>query len=106
MPTYSFQSSSASFSSSTGHNGQQTGQTFHQTSRTTPEGTTTRTTTQNLGERPVTHTQQFDARGRELTGSGGADRRIEDVSDQQESEADRLYRERIEDEYAKREGGA
>jgi hypothetical protein len=32
-------------------------------------------------------------------------RRIEDVSESQ-SEVDRLYRERMEDEYAKREGGA
>lgn len=33
-------------------------------------------------------------------------RRIEDVSDEKESENNRLYREKMEDEYAKREGGA
>lgn len=39
---------------------------------------------------------------------GNASRRIEDVTDadENESENDRLYRERMEDEYAKREGGA
>ena len=45
--------------------------------------------------------------GRSLGGSGvDSNRRIEDVSDEQQRENDRLYEERIEDEYAKREGGA
>ena len=44
-------------------------------------------------------------------GNGGGDRRlegsrVEDVTDEREREAARLYQERIEDEYAKREGGA
>lgn len=63
---------------------------------------------QNLGEPMVTETRQYDNQGRELLGGGaGADtsRRIEDVSDTQ-AERDRLYEERMEDEYAKREGGA
>lgn len=38
-------------------------------------------------------------------GYGNAGRRIEDVSDDQK-ERDRMYEERMEDEYAKREGGA
>jgi len=43
--------------------------------------------------------------GRTLGQPGGNERgRIEDVTD--ESENDRVYRERMEDEYAKREGGA
>lgn len=43
--------------------------------------------------------------GQLSSGSNGADtsRQIEDVT---ESETDKLYRERMEDEYAKREGGA
>jgi len=57
----------------------------------------------------VTETRQYDGSGRELLGggAGGADmsRRIEDVSDAQ-AERDRQYEERIEEEYAKREGGA
>ncbi|KAK9776423.1 hypothetical protein AB5N19_13041 [Seiridium cardinale] len=104
MPSYSYTSSSSSYSSS--HNGQQSGQTVRETSHTTPEGTTVRTTTQNLGERPVTQTHQFDSHGRELIGDntgGNASRRIQDVD---QDEADRKYEERIEDEYAKREGGA
>ncbi|ETS77731.1 hypothetical protein PFICI_09793 [Pestalotiopsis fici W106-1] len=104
MPTYSYTSSSSSFSTSI--NGQQSGRSFQETSKTTPEGTTIRTTTQNLGERPVTHEQRYDSHGHELIGdhaSGNASRRIEDVDQQ---EADRRYEERIEDEYAKREGGA
>lgn len=50
--------------------------------------------------------RRFDPQGREmLSGTDGAstNRRIEDVSDDQK-EKDRLYEERIEDEYAKREG--
>ncbi|KAI0174044.1 hypothetical protein BJ166DRAFT_135768 [Pestalotiopsis sp. NC0098] len=104
MPSFSFTSSSSSFSTS--HNGQQTGHSYQETSQTTPEGRTIRTTTQNLGERPVTHTQQYDSHGHELIGdraSGNASRRIEDVD---QKEVDRKYEERIEDEYAKREGGA
>ncbi|KAI1864655.1 hypothetical protein JX265_008379 [Neoarthrinium moseri] len=103
MPSYSYTSSSSSFSSNI--NGRQTGHSYKETSQTTPEGTTVRTTSQNLGERPVTHTQQFDSQGRELIGdnTGGASRRIEDVSSE---EADHGYKERMEDEYAKREGGA
>jgi hypothetical protein len=70
----------------------------------------------------VQETRHYDAQGRELLeGSGGAaaGRRIEDVSggedvggsDKQASQAlqaqrDALYEERMEDEYAKREGGA
>ncbi|KAF3015860.1 hypothetical protein G7054_g14059 [Neopestalotiopsis clavispora] len=105
MPSYSYTSSSSSFSSTV--NGQQTGRSFQETSQTTPEGRTVRTTTQNLGERPVTHTQQYDSHGHELIGdhaSGNASRRIQDADQQQE--ADRKYEERMEDEYAKREGGA
>lgn len=64
---------------------------------------------QNLGEPMITETRQYDGQGRELLGgaAGGADtsRRIEDVSDAQ-AERDRQYEERMEDEYAKREGGA
>jgi hypothetical protein len=63
----------------------------------------------------VQETRHYDSQGRELLeGSGGADasRRIEDVSGQQQAEKDTqaerdaLYEERMEDEYAKREGGA
>lgn len=67
---------------------------------------------QNLGEPPVSETRQYDAHGRPMvadSGFGNSDRRlegsrVEDVTD--EREAARRYEERIEDEYAKREGGA
>ncbi|KAH6646005.1 hypothetical protein BKA67DRAFT_663875 [Truncatella angustata] len=104
MSSYSFTSSSSSYSSS--YNGRQSGQSFQETSQTTPEGTTVRTTTQNLGETPITQTHKYDSQGRELIGdsaNGGSSRRVEDVS---RKDVNPLYEERIEDEYAKREGGA
>jgi len=82
------------------------------------------TTSQNLGQPAIRETRNYDANGRQvlegertlgqgqLSGSGDANgivnggRRIEDVTDTDEGEKDRLYREKMEDEYAKREGGA
>lgn len=114
----SFTSSSyVSFSSnsSTNVNGQQTGHSYSQQSSTTPAGTTTRTTTQQLGQPSVEEVRHYDNRGQELlnapTGSNTNQRRIqgdfevEDVTDEVDA-ADKKYREAIEDEYAKREGGA
>ena len=75
---------------------------------TDPSGTKVQTASQNLDEPIVQESRQYDAQGRELLGGGGAadtSRRIEDVSDEQ-AKNDRLYEERMEDEYAKREGGA
>lgn len=54
-------------------------------------------------------TRHYDPQGRELleggSGSNGS-RRIEDVSDAKQAERDAEYEERMEEEYAKREGGA
>jgi hypothetical protein len=63
-----------------------------------------------MGEPVVREERHYDAQGRELltgpgAGGAGGERRIEDVSDEQ-TQRDREYEERIEDEYAKREGGA
>lgn len=56
-------------------------------------------------------TRYYDSQGRPVQGiegnGSGSDRaRIEDVTDEEQKENDRLYEERMEDEYAKREGGA
>ncbi|KAK3059926.1 hypothetical protein LTS18_009745 [Coniosporium uncinatum] len=114
--SYSYSSSSFSSSSfSSTSNGQTTGtrSATHQT--TNPSGTTTHTLNQNLGEPAVIESRRYDDKGRELidtgyTGAAGSGRtigngngRVEDVT---ESEADRVYREKMENEYAKREGGA
>ncbi|KAF1986401.1 hypothetical protein K402DRAFT_393880, partial [Aulographum hederae CBS 113979] len=110
--SFSYSSSSYTSSSSTNNNGSISG-TKNATYKTSdPSGTTVQTTSQNLGEPAISETRSFDAQGREMIGGGaaGSDRmigtgnnRVEDVT---ESEADREYRERMEDEYAKREGGA
>lgn len=61
--------------------------------------------------------REFNSQGREISaegsagegnGHGGQQGKIEDVTegDENESDADRRYREAMEDEYAKREGGA
>ncbi|KAI8964826.1 hypothetical protein F5Y11DRAFT_57013 [Daldinia sp. FL1419] len=111
---YSFSSSTVSFSSSTTRNGETTGSRYAQHTASDPSGTTTHVASQRTGE-PLQHERRdYDASGRLVSSSGraldgngiDADRRIEDVSDEQQRENDRLYEERIEDEYAKREGGA
>ncbi|KAH8661967.1 hypothetical protein BX600DRAFT_465203 [Xylariales sp. PMI_506] len=84
MPStnFSFTSSSSSYSS-TDRNGRTTGQAYREVSHTTPEGTTVRTTSQNLGERPVSETHHYDAQGRVQIGgnNNNANKRIEDVTD-------------------------
>ncbi|POS74940.1 hypothetical protein DHEL01_v206676 [Diaporthe helianthi] len=123
--SYSF--SSTTFSSSSAHNGTTTtNHSYTEEQRTDPSGTTVRSTTQNGANAPaVQEVRYFDAGGHEVpaeraahrglgaaaTADGNSNRssrRIEDVSDQEqgETDVDRLYRERMEDEYAKREGGA
>lgn len=118
MSSNTFSSSSFSYStssSSTSSDGQQTTgyRSMQQTSSDPVNGTTTRSATQNLGEPAIAETRHYDPQGRELlegagsAGAGGANasRRIEDVTDAQ-AERDAQYEERMEDEYAKREGGA
>ena len=53
-------------------------------------------------------TKHYDPQGRELLegGSSSGGRRIEDVSDAKQAERDAEYEERMDEEYAKREGGA
>jgi hypothetical protein len=56
----------------------------------------------------ITYSYQVDSAGRKLQGAAPTDqRRIEDVTDQEEQKAnEKKYEDRMEDEYAKREGGA
>ena len=113
MSSYSYSSKYSSSISS--HNGQRTGQAYQQTTSSNPSGTTVRLQAQNLGGRAIQETRRFDSEGRQIledgrtlgqgAGSGLSHGRIEDVSNDQR-EKDRLYEERMEDEYAKREGGA
>lgn len=106
--SYSYSSSSVSYSSSS-TNGQTTGSRYAQQTTSNPDGTSIQTASQRSGE-PLTHERRdYDSSGRPIVGGntlGGAQTgRIEDVSDQDRENA-RMYQERIEDEYAKREGGA
>lgn len=115
MSSNTFSSSSVSYSSSsssTTNNGETTGyRSVHQSSTDPVNGTTTHSATQNLGQPAVQETRHYDPQGRELlegsgsAGGAGGSRRIEDVTDAQ-AERDAQYEERMEDEYAKREGGA
>lgn len=73
-----------------------------------PSGTTVKSASQNLGEPIVREERHYDPQGREMlsgTDGAGTNRRIEEVSEEQKQK-DREYEERIEEEYAKREGGA
>ncbi|KAI1506158.1 hypothetical protein F5X99DRAFT_365730 [Biscogniauxia marginata] len=114
--SFSYSSSSVSyFSSSTSRNGQTTGSRYAAYTSSDPSGTTTRTASQRAGGPVYTERRDYDASGRLITsegrralgGAADAGRRIEDVTDEeQQRENDRLYKERMEEEYAKREGGA
>ena len=101
--------SSTSYSSSSSTNPQGTTTHFTQSTQTNPDGTTIHRTAEQTGRQPYSETTHVPAGGRIGSGgSGGSSsrrdaRRIEDVSD---ADAEREYEERIEDEYARREGGA
>lgn len=101
--------SSVSFSSSSNRDGEQvSGTRQSKTTYSDDSGTTVTSSSQNIGEPAVREEKRYDTQGRELLGGADgseANRRIEDVSDEQK-ERDREYEERIEEEYAKREGGA
>lgn len=78
------------------------GNSYSEATVSDPSGTTIHRTTQEAGQPAVSETTRHPASGAAAV-EGGADsgRRIEDVTD-----ADREYEEKMEDEYAKREGGA
>lgn len=134
--SYSYSSSSyssssyATFTSSSSSNG---GRPFAQTYTSeshsnSRDGTQTRRTYQETGQPMVEERTHTDASGRRIEGYGGTRNtgghmtgRIEDVTDREErsgvkgqieepddnqAQRDREYEERMEDEYAKREGGA
>jgi len=64
-------------------------------------GTTIHTISQGTGKDNVDVTERYDAKGH-LLESGNDQQRITDV----DSDVDAKYKEAMEDEYAKREGGA
>ena len=68
-----------------------------------PSGTTIHRTSQQAGQAATQETTRIPAGGAAAQQIEGMDpsKRVEDVTD-----ADKLYEENIEDEYAKREGGA
>lgn len=94
----------STFSSSYSSSSDSSGNTFTQSTATNPSGTTIYTTSQRAGEPAYSETTRLPAGAagaqQQVEGTNGS-RRIEDVTD-----ADREYVERMEDEYAKTEGGA
>ena len=93
-----FQSSSySSYSDSSGNR-------YEESTSSNPSGTTTHRSTQEAGKPAIQETTRVPAGGR-VEGLSSGQHRIEDVSDK-EDQAAREYEERMEDEYAKREGGA
>jgi len=78
---------------------------FTESTSTDPRGTTTHRTAEETGKQPYQETTYTPAEGRLESGGASTQGRIEDVTDDQ-AERDRQYEERMEDEYAKREGGA
>lgn len=117
--SFSYTYSSNSSSSTSNGETHTTGSRAAQQSYTDAAGaTTTESLTQNYGEPAVQEIRRFGPDGREMPSveggeaagrrslegtAGTGNNRVEDVG---ESEEDRQYRERMEEEYAKREGGA
>jgi hypothetical protein len=104
MPS-SYQSQTFS-SVSSSVNGQTTSRT--QSTYSDNSGTRVHQTSQEPGQAPREERYEIDTSGKRIAeGSSGSNAgRITDVSDEQQKENDRLYEERMEEEYAKREGGA
>ncbi|KAJ4294587.1 hypothetical protein N0V90_008278 [Kalmusia sp. IMI 367209] len=97
-----FQSASYSFSSSTinGETRSRSEATFSD-----PSGTRVHRSSQEPGQTAREERLEYDNAGRRIEDSG-IKGRIEDVTDKEQEERDREYEERMEDEYAKKEGGA
>ncbi|KAF2256515.1 hypothetical protein BU26DRAFT_513330 [Trematosphaeria pertusa] len=97
-----FKSASFSFSSSSVN-----GQTRSQSESTfsDPSGTKVHRTSQEPGQAAREERIEYDSAGRRLE-EAGTRGRIEDVTDREQDEKDRQYEEKMENEYAKREGGA
>jgi len=105
--SYSYSSTSySSYSSSSSTNPAGHTQRFTQSSQTNPQGTTTHRTAEETGKQPYQETTYTPAGGQISGTDTGAQGRIEDVSDDAQAARDAEYEERMEDEYAKREGGA
>ncbi|KAK7190891.1 hypothetical protein DPSP01_007848 [Paraphaeosphaeria sporulosa] len=101
--TSTFSSASYSFSSSTVN-----GETRSRTEATysDPSGTKVHRSSQEPGQAAREEKLEYDSAGRRIESTGERGR-IEDVTDTEGQAArDREYEERMEDEYAKREGGA
>lgn len=82
------------------------GNTYTETTSSNPSGTTVHCTSKKAGQPAVVETTHLPARGGNAQIEGmGSNRRVEDVTDTV-TDADRAYHEAMEDEYAKREGGA
>ncbi|KAF2457721.1 hypothetical protein BDY21DRAFT_371295 [Lineolata rhizophorae] len=116
--SFTASSSTVSDSSSSSPHTASAGRAHKITTRSDPAGTVRQVTTQTLGEPALQETRAYDASGREIPVGAAGNRlpesdgqrfesaRIEDVGDEEGDEAGREYRARMEDEYAKREGGA
>jgi len=99
--SYSSQSySSSTFTSSSNGGAPRTWRSTERTS-SNPQGTTVHRTSEQPGQLPTQKTLRLDKSGKLIGEQPATSGRIEDVS-----EADKEYSERMEDEYAKREGGA
>src|SRR6266481_812722 len=95
---YSFQSTSYS-SSFSNVDGRTTS--YTESTHSNPSGTTIHRTSQQPGQAPTNETVHLPASGNAKIENEGARERIKDVTDN-----DREYEENMENEYAKREGGA
>lgn len=110
--SYSYSSSSYSSSSySSGSGGPPQTHSYSEQVTSDPSGSTIHRTTQQPGQAPVHETMNVGPDGKYISGGGGGgggtgQPRLEQGRVEEITDADREYEERMEDEYAKREGGA
>ncbi|KIX02344.1 uncharacterized protein Z518_08285 [Rhinocladiella mackenziei CBS 650.93] len=102
---------SSSFSQSSSADPEGTTKRFTETMTSNDrDGTSVRRTHEETGKPTLQDEMYIPPGGRTIEGTGAAEKgRIEDVSDadaERHRERDREYEERMEEEYAKREGGA
>ncbi|KAF2709263.1 hypothetical protein K504DRAFT_467241 [Pleomassaria siparia CBS 279.74] len=114
MSNFSYTASSSFSSSMSSSNGQT--RSYSQITHSDPSGTKVHRTIQEPGEARRVERVEYDANGRRI-GSEDGRGRIEDVTDKEDAEREKTEEEKkekkekkylanMEDEYAKREGGA
>lgn len=103
----SYSSTSYSSSSSSSNNGEPHRQSYTETAQyNSRDGGHITRESRETGQPTLSETRDVPVQGRVTSDGADSNRGIEDVTDKDQSARDQEYLDRMEDEYAKREGGA